>query len=247
MTEATPNPISQEKLLSLYRSDPEWAESHIESYLRQALGHLPADEQIKTLRDLGKDFAAHPAQDGDHHQVPPHSDPLRHIMQLLLGRHSDEVDINSPEALQLLSQAMITLFDTLNDLIQTMHIHLHDQTSPTATIRTVIASQLQDEKQAMPLNEYLNQIKEAFLIAHTSFQESSAVLIHKILDTLSPENFESRQKSGLRFGALKKSEMFDQYKQEYETLKDWLESGRFREDLVREFEKTCHSHYKNKG
>jgi hypothetical protein len=39
---------------------------------------------------------------------------------------------------------------------------------------------------------------------------------------------------------MKKAEYFDTYQNKYETLKKWFESGRFMEDLLREFENNCH-------
>ena len=245
MNEISPK-ILREKLLQMYRADPERAEANIEAYLQNRLAHLSSGEKIQALKDLCQDFPSSLVQKKDQEKMPSSSDPLGHISRLLLGRHSHEIDLSSPESLQLLSQALNTLLETLNDLIQTMHIHLHEHTSPTATIRTVIASQIQEGEQPQSLSAYLNQIKEAFLIAHISFEQSCMTQVQKILQTLSPDSIETKHKSGLRFGALKKADLFDQYKHEHEVLRTWFDSGRCREDLLREFEKTCHTHYANK-
>jgi hypothetical protein len=51
----------------------------------------------------------------------------------------------------------------------------------------------------------------------------------------------------LKFGPMKKAEMFDIYEQRYGKIQKWFSSGRFMEDFLREFEKNCQTQFGKKG
>jgi hypothetical protein len=45
----------------------------------------------------------------------------------------------------------------------------------------------------------------------------------------------------MRFGALRKAELYDIYEQKFEECRIWYETGRFLQDLQRAIEKYCQS------
>ncbi len=48
---------------------------------------------------------------------------------------------------------------------------------------------------------------------------------------------------GLKFSALREAAFFETYEEKFRTCKKWLESGRFTEEFLREFEKNCQELY----
>ena len=93
------------------------------------------------------------------------------------------------------------------------------------------------------LQNYLDQIQEAFLVAHKAFQEAAQTKVGEILKELSPDHFEASEGGWLKFGPFRKAELFEIYKEKFQACKSWFESGRFMEELLREFEKTCQKLY----
>lgn len=56
-------------------------------------------------------------------------------------------------------------------------------------------------------------------------------------------SLEAERGGGLRFGPLRKAELYEIYKEKFSQFKGWFESGSFMEELLREFEKTCQRLY----
>lgn len=63
------------------------------------------------------------------------------------------------------------------------------------------------------------------------------------MSALNPSRIIAADDSVFRFGPFRKAEYFEIYKEKHQTLKDWFESGRFKEDLLREFENFCGKEY----
>jgi hypothetical protein len=56
---------------------------------------------------------------------------------------------------------------------------------------------------------------------------------------LDPERIAASQGGGFKLGRMRKAESFELYTKKFDTFKDWVDSGRFMEELLREFEKNC--------
>jgi hypothetical protein len=68
-----------------------------------------------------------------------------------------------------------------------------------------------------------------------------------VLRVLDPEQLAAEVGKRLKFGPMKKAEMFDIYEQRYGKIQKWFSSGRFMEDFLREFEKNCQTRFGKKG
>jgi len=225
------------RVRDMFASSPWEARGRIESFLLEELEDLDPLARLEMAKGIRASLAAEPL--GSAPRLPEESGVLGTLMSLLLGDRVPDQDMNSQEFLEQLGHSLNTLFDTLNELVQTVEHNLKGRQDESATIRTVIASEVSGKGSARPLHEHLDQIREAFLVAHKSFQESSAEVMREVLRALSPEKLESKAGGGLRFGALKKAELFDLYKAQYENIVMWFETGRYRDHLLREFEKSC--------
>jgi len=155
------------------------------------------------------------------------------------------MDLSSNELLEKLALSLNTIFDTMNEMIRTIDTTLLGKKPELETIRHIIGSQLEAETHSDSLQTYLTRIQKAFLISHKAFQEATQIKLGEILKELNPERFESEPMGGFKVGPLRKAELFERYKERFQTIKKWFESGRFKEELLREFEKACQRLYPN--
>jgi hypothetical protein len=148
-------------------------------------------------------------------------------------------DLSSSELLEKLAESLNTIFNTLNQLISVINMTFSGEESSEQTIRQVISFRLEGEGQGRSLETYLGQISNAFLTSQQSFKEAAYAKVKQVLSVLDPEQLAQEVGKGLKFGPLKKAEMFDIYEQRYGKIQKWFSSGRFMEDFLREFEKNC--------
>jgi len=132
-------------------------------------------------------------------------------------------------------------------LIAGINATLLGNVSGTETIRFVIGSQLEQGGESKSLESYVAQIKEAFAISHQAFQDAGMTKMREILGELDPKKIEESAEGGLKFGPLRKAELYDIYQDKHRTLKNWLETGLLIEALLREFERICQRLYREKG
>ncbi len=225
------------RVREIFQSSPDQPRGRIESFLAQELGDLDSQSRLEVVKAVRLKLASpRPAPESS---AVGDQDVLSRLMSLLLGSRISDESLSSPDVLAQLGKSLNVLFDTLNELIQTVEENLKGRPDTSATIRTVIASEVSGAETSRPLHEHLNQIKEAFLVAHKSFLESGSGVMREVLDALSPEKLETKVGGGLKFGALRKAQLFELYKAQYENIVMWFETGRFRDYLVREFEKNC--------
>lgn len=230
-----------EEVRTIYQSDPLRAERLMEAYLKETLKGQPPVERIALLESLARQFEAPPipvAQDAFFE-----SKEFSKLFSLLLGERVSAIDLSSGEILEKLALSLNTIFDTLNEMIRVIDTALLGKKPEFETIRHIIGSQLEDETPSDSLQNYLARIQEAFLISHKAFQEATQIKFSEILKELGPERFESEPMGGLKVGPFRKAELFERYKERFQTFKKWFESGRFKEELLREFEKTCQKLY----
>lgn len=234
------NPISIDKLTAdirqIYLSGNGQAVDNIEAYLDAALRDQPAVEKIKILQNLAGEFGQQatktPLDDEQSNEV------LTQLFSLVLGDKVRPNDLSSEELLERLANSLNTIFDTLNHLVKLINLTLQGNGQSQETIRRVIGHDVDggaDSHQS--LETYLGQISNAFLIAHRAFQRTTEKLIGKVLHELDPSELSKNEKAGLKFGALRKAELFDRYEENFTKCRQWYNSDRFQKDILREFER----------
>ncbi|WP_319525625.1 hypothetical protein [uncultured Desulfosarcina sp.] len=225
------------------REEP--SEELVESYLAEQMAEMDAPRRIDALRhviaDMGKS-ATPPASTGESDEAV-----LSQVCSLLLGRSVTMDDLTSSEMLEKLAESLNTIFNTLNQLISVINMTFTGEGSPEQTIRQVIGFRLEGEGQSNSLETYLGQISNAFLTSQQSFKEAAYAKVKQVLGVLDPEQLAAETGKGLKFGPLKKAEMFDIYEQRFEKIQKWFSSGRFMEDFLREFEKNCQTKFGKQG
>jgi len=241
-------PVSFEKLAgdikNIYRSDPSRSEVLIASYLEQQFQGISAEERLALLEKL-----AHHFKDGSlrtHRPTGLESSEASRLFSLLLGHKISIGDLSSADLSAKFAHSLNTIFDSLNQIIGVINHTLLGREPELETIRHIIGSDLGGEAKPESLQSYLDQIQEAFLVAHQAFQQAAKAKVSEILAELDPERISAQTDGGLKFGPLRKAELFDVYKEKFQSCKSWLESGRLTEGLLREFEKTCQKLYNKK-
>ena len=109
------------------------------------------------------------------------------------------------------------------------------------TIRQVIMGIHFDdaEMNTKPLIDYLEQIKNSFLIVQQAFKKASTSKVLFILNKLSPESIKSNTDIGFSAGLFKKIKIFNNYLDTYNKIMIWFNSGKFTEELLAEIENNC--------
>lgn len=241
-------PINLEKLAeeirTLYRSDPERAQELIEKFLQERLRNLSPPDRVAhldRLKDRFEPTVSHALRDDLETPL------IQEFISLILGKKVTPEELESRELLDRLIRSLNTVFDSLNEIIRVIQSTLSGKSTELETIRWVIGSHLEGGRETLPLETYLNQIKEAFLVAHKAFTEAACVKFQQVLEELDPEAIAAAPGGGLKIGPLRRAELFDMYQARFKRVKGWFSSGRFSEELVREFERICEKAFTDKG
>jgi hypothetical protein len=226
---------------NLYRENPSTAESSIENLLQRAWERDPPSEWPARLGEL----IEHCRGEGPDQEAKKQSETgeFPRLLSLLLGERVSELDLRSEEFMDKLARSLNTLFDTLNQIIGVIHTTFLGQKGEMETIRLIIGSALKGEEQSDSLQNYLNQIREAFLISHRAFRHAAQKKIRDILSALDPEHISQLGEGTFDFSPFHKGKLFEIYKEEFLKCKGWVESGRLMEEVLREFEKNCQKQY----
>ncbi|RLB43307.1 MAG: hypothetical protein DRH12_03425 [Deltaproteobacteria bacterium] len=229
-----------------YRSNPDRSGKALEQYLEKMLSDKKPEERLAIVKALAKQFSSNLSQQT---QTIGEGGPiLERLFSRVLGERLPDKSMPTHQMAERLAEALNTVFDSLNQLVRGINMTLMgNQPLGDETIRFVIGSQMTGASSGISLKEYINQIKEAFSIAHRAFQEAAKTKFKEILSELDPEKLEKNIEGGIKFGPLRKAELFDIYKEKFRTLKNWLETGLLMEATMREFEKTCQKLYSDKG
>jgi hypothetical protein len=232
----------KQEIRSVYASDREGAEDLIESYLEQRLVEATPEERLDLVEGLLSQFpskpaAARPAKNTEQMEIS-------RLFSVLLGKSVSMEELFSMEVLDKLADSVNTIFDTLNRIIGVIHGTLLGERAELETIRHIIGSSIEVGGETDSLQIYLDQIQKAFLVAHEAFKQAAKVKVGQVIAELDPEAIAAGAGGGLKFGPLRKAELFEIYKVKFKEVKGWFESGRFANELVREFEKTCKKLYK---
>lgn len=224
------------ELRRIYRSDPRNSEQLIANFLKQKLQTYPPSEQMNVLKKIVALF--NKVEEESNWPAPSKELPL--LLAALFGKHFSAQDLSSPDSLEKLTNSLNTVFDTLNQIIGVIHSTLLGEKSELETIRLVIGSNLRGETfGGESLQNYLSQIRDAFLISHKAFRLAAQTKIGELLKELDPDRIAAEGGGGFEFGPLRKAKLFDIYKEKFMRAKGYFESGRLLEELLREFEKDC--------
>lgn len=227
-----------EEIRRIYQSDPENAGKAIEVFLEEQLGAVSGRNRLEKLDEIGKWFHK-PSGVSASGTAEIEDEVLMRVFSLVLGKKADQLDLSSMELLKRLTESLNTIFDNLNELVEVINQNLYGESKGDETIRQVIGFHMTGEDCSKPLEDYLGQIKQSFLVALQGFKKASGVTVNRILEELDPEKFAGESGSSFKFGPLRKAEYFGIYEEKYEKVKRWYRSERFMEDLSREFEKAC--------
>jgi hypothetical protein len=225
------------QIRQIHASDRLHAEDRIEEFLESSLAGVSRNEKMRIVGELASRFEAnrvHFAED-----VTVDREILTRVFSFLLGKKVSQADLSSAELLQRLADSLNTIFNMLNQLVSVINMTFLGQHEEIETIRQVIGFHLEGENQSRSLENYLGQINKAFLTAQQAFKIAAEKKVKEILVELDPERIAASAGGGFKLGRLRKAESFDLYTNKFKAFKDWLESGRFMEELLREFENNC--------
>jgi len=264
--------ILAEGVRSIMLAKPEMPRNAVEDYLHAELEHLSMAERLKVLDNLMSLFPPDEPQmkvaqaSGDEGtkpllgETPPASVPeqkdqhpaqealldpgFAQLVSLMLGKKMAVADLSPAELSEKVAQALNTVFDTLNQIVEMIQVNLLGRKAEQETIRQIIGSQIGSGSADNSLQNYLDQIREAFLVAHKAFKIAALSVVKDLLAELDPEKIEASSEGRLRFGPLRKAELYEVYKEKFGVCKGWLESGRIMEGFLREFENASQKVYK---
>ena len=244
--EAKGNPIPTEalaeELRAIYRSDPLRSGVLMEIFLAQRLKVYDRPRQLLCLQELVDHFGRAGGKDA-HRTEGLGSEEFSRLFSLLLGKRISAADLSSTELVEKLAKSLNTVFDTLNQIIGVINGTLLGRQSGDETIRTIIGSNLEGEGGDASLQGYLNRIQKAFLVAHEAFRQAIREKLDEVLAELDPDRIDRSSERGLKFGPLRKAELFDIYVEKFQACRTYHQSGRLLADLTREFEKHCQKAY----
>jgi hypothetical protein len=223
-----------------FEARDDFSTDSVEAYLKEQMAGLDRQSRLDVLQSVVDRWqgACLPAMAGE-----SVDDVLTRVCSLLLGRRVSMDDLTSGELLEKLAESLNTIFNTLNQLISVINMTFTGEGSPEQTIRQVIGFRLEGEGQGSSLETYLGQISQAFLTSQQAFKEAAYAKVRQMLRVLDPEQLATETGKGLKFGPLKKAEMFELYAHRFEKIHKWFSSGRFMEDFLREFEKNCQTQF----
>ncbi len=240
-------PISAETLTdeirAVFNSGSPKPGDRIETLLEEKLKGLTPADKLAFIGKLSHEFEGTFPDSGKGSGLS--QEEMSRLISLLLGKNVALENLPPEELITKLSQSLNTIFDSLNQIIGVINTTLLGERIELATIRQVIGSDMGGNSDHDPLQIYLDQIQEAFLVAHRAFQQAAGDKIGRILKELDPEGI-SAAGTGFKFGPMRKAEYFDVYTEKFNACKKWYDSGRAVEELLREFEKICQKTYKKK-
>ncbi|MFQ5484557.1 MAG: hypothetical protein ACE5DO_04385 [Desulfobacterales bacterium] len=227
-----------EEIRLLYTSDRLKAADIIKGFLENRLNALSLDNRLALLEKLSAQFSADPQNFTDNN-ANIDRELLSRLFRLLLGRNLPQADLSSEELLERLTESITTIFDALNKIVNAINTALLGKHTGEETIRHVIGFHLEGENRLKSLENYLGQIKNAFLMTQQAFTRSAKAIVGEILFELDPDQIETDPVGGLKFHPRRKTKYYDIYKTKFNQCHKWFESERFMEALLREFERNC--------
>jgi len=237
--------ILYDEIRSIYNSDSARANTLIETYLEQKLKECSPADKLSAIESLTNKFIAS-GPEAESQDFGIGQEGISQVLSLLLGKNIPLEKLSSRELMENLSHSLNTVFDSLNQISGVIHSTLLGERVELQTIRHIIGSEIESPEGHDSLQNYLDQIQEAFLVAHRAFKQAAANKTGQILYELDPDRISESTEKSLNFGPLRKARDYDVYAEKYRACRKWYDSGRFTEELLREFEKICQKLYKKK-
>ena len=230
---------------AIYAQAPGQAPERIEALLKEHLGGLPPDQARATVEQLMTRFPDEAVQDAEDCSVSE-KQMLAKIFSMILGSDYSQQELTAGQMLERLALSLNTIFDVLNQLIGSINSTLSgDFDESENTIRQFIGVHMEDENNTQPLETYLGQINKAFLTTQQAMKQAVHNKMEQVLEAIDPEKTVAEQGRGLKFGPMRKAEAYEILKEKIEQIQRWFSSGRFMEDFLREFERSCQQFQKN--
>ena len=225
------------EIRKICNSDPSEAEIKINDYVEQKLKEHSSNEKLNFLKKLTSQFRGSRTEDQSTFNIE--ADEFSQLISLFLGKNISNTELSSSELLEKLASSSNAAFNTLNEIINMIQTTLLGKEGKHKSISGDLKSKIATDS----LQDYLDQIKDAFSIYHQAFQKASHAKMKTILDGLDPERISTKAEGGFKF---RKADLFKDYKKEYKSCKKWFDSASFNDGLLREFEKVCQKLYKKK-
>jgi hypothetical protein len=225
------------QIREIHASDRLQAEDRIEEFLESSLTGVSRDEKMRIVGELASRFEANRAHFAE--DVTVDREILTQVFSFLLGKNVSQADLSSAELLQRLADSLNTIFDMLNQLVSVINMTFLGQREGIETIRQMIGFHLEGGNQSRSLESYLGQINKAFLTAQQAFKIAAEKKVKEILVELDPERIGGSAGGGFKFGRLRKADRFELHVEKFKAFKNWVDSGCFMEELLREFERNC--------
>ncbi len=230
---------------AIHRSAPKRARELIEAYLLEKTPELDVDRRLVLLESLRRCFAPKDVPGSAVASEP--LDRLRGLLADVLGKPMDESMPSTDVLVSQLSASLNRIFDALNEIVGVLHGTLLGEQEELQTIRRLLHTDLLESRSTGAIEQYLSQIKRAFLLSNRAFHLAARSQLKKVLDELDPDRTAPEQEHGFKFGFLKKSDQIEEFRSRFERVRKWFESDRFTEDLSREFERICQKLFAEKG
>lgn len=241
--------VLAEELRQLCALNPDHVQVLIEGFLEERFKDLNPDRRLDELSRLVRRFAPQGgASDGGPSKDRGSDEAiLARVFFLILGEAVLPADLSSPEVLNRLAASLNVVFDSLNRLVAVIDDVLYGGREGLNSIRHIIGSQVQGEGDAVSLENHIERIKTAFLDSQQAFQAAAETLAGRILSELDPGRVAEAAVGGVKFGPFQKAEMFRIYEERFDQCRKWFDSGRFKVELQRAFEKNCEALSKKQG
>jgi hypothetical protein len=214
----------------------------LERALERELRDVPITERLALLEEVAGRFGGPAAAPPAVPAIPPAQ--FAKLVSLLLGKGVVASELSPEDMSARLVKTLNTVFDTLNQIIGVINSTLMGREGEQETIRHLISSEVKGETAGASLQGYLDQIQEAFLVAHNASSLAAEAVLAQVLGELDPNKLAAAAEGRLKFGVLRRAELFEVYQERFAACRKAFESGRLMEGFLREFEKACTSLYK---
>ncbi len=227
--------ILADKIRGVCSSHPAGTQDAVERFLEQEFAGVDAEDRLGAIKDLMREFEKKDAPDTEEFYVD--QTVLTRMFSFLLGKNVKADEMSSSELLTRLADSLNTVFDSLNQLVGVINTAFLGTQNGLETIRQVIGFRLEGDDRASSLESYLGQISKAFLTAQQAFKLAADKKVREILAEIDPDRMSESVEGTFKFGRSRKADSFEIYTEKYKALKQYVDSGRFMEELMREFEK----------
>ena len=150
-----------DEIRSIYNSDSARANTLIETYLEQKLKECSPADKLLAIENLTNKFKAS-GPETETQDFGMGQEGISQVLSLLLGKDIPVENLSSRELMENLSHSLNTVFDSLNRISGVIHSTLLGERVELETIRHIIGSEIESPESHDSLQNYLDQIQEAF-------------------------------------------------------------------------------------